>query len=493
MDYDAVIVGAGLGGCAAGAVMAGAGKKVLILERMDFVGGRCSTAEKNGFQMDIGSHMIWRTDYGPFTEVLKRVKKEKEVSFHHLENCMFKVGDTSLSLNLKDFVTTLDKMLPSSLLKMIGLVSPILCGFLDKHTNGLDKITIRDFILRYTDNLPLHNTIDWVAFLLFGTPYYETPMGEFVRTMAQVIGPLSRGIPEGNMMVGYIKGGLSAVPEALRRGIEERGGEVRTGVDVKRIIVENGKVSGVETVKGEVINTDLVFSNAGIRETVRYLVGEEKFDSSYAEYIRSLKPGCSGWCLRLALDEQYVDYDLTTSVPEKDTQEYLKRMWNEQQVPDGLQAIMASSPSRMDPSLAPEGKQSVIVVSPVTFDPEENWSKWEQKALDSIEDVYPGIKDHIMWYDFLTPGTYLVFGEEKAPAIGLAQCMGQAGDDRPSSESPVEGLYYVGAEAGKYASGVATEVAIQSGLNAADYVLAKVKSLSLFGKARWMLKGPKEI
>ncbi|MBN1288492.1 MAG: NAD(P)/FAD-dependent oxidoreductase [Actinobacteria bacterium] len=478
MDYDVLVIGAGLGGLAAGAAMAGSGNKVLVLEKMGFVGGRCSTAEKDGFKMDIGSHMIWRTDYGPFTEALKRVGMEKEVEFHHMENCLFKVGDTSLKLNLKEFVSTTHKLVPTFLLKMIGAAAPVLSGFMDRHSGGLDRITIRDWLLKYTDNLPLHNTIHWVAFLLFGTPYYETPMGEFARTVMQVVGPLFRGISEDSMMTGYIKGGLSAVPEALSRGIEKHGGEVRTGTGVKRVVVENGRVAGVETDSGELIKTNLVFSNGGIKETVKYLVGEDKFEKDYAEYIRSLKPGCAAWCLRLALDEPFVEYDLTTSIPEKDFQEYMKEMWNGKKVPDGLPAIMASSPSRMDPSLAPEGKQNLIVVSAITFDPEENWERWEQKALDSIEDVYPGIKEHIMWHDFLAPGTYMVFGEERAPAIGLAQCMGQAGAERPSSKSPIEGLYYVGAEAGRFASGVATELATQSGLNAADYVLAQTEYIS---------------
>ncbi|MBN2168177.1 MAG: NAD(P)/FAD-dependent oxidoreductase, partial [Actinobacteria bacterium] len=310
----------------------------------------------------------------------------------------------------------------------------------------------------------------------------ETSIGEFARTLAQVVGPLMRGIPDGNIMTGYIKGGLSAVPKALCSGIEERGGKVRTGVGVKKIIVNNGSVAGVETEEGEVIEAGTVFSNAGIKETVKYLIGEEIFERNYTDYIKSLKPGCAAWCLRLALDEPYLEYDLVTSVPEKDTQLYYKKMWNEHKVPEGLPAIMASSPSRMDPTLAPEGKQSVIVIAPMSFEVEENWAKWEQKALDAIEDAVPGISEHIIWHDFLTPATYLVFGEEKAPAIGLAQCMGQAGAERPSSISPVKGLYYVGAEAGKYVSGVATEIAIQSGLNAADYVLDQVNETTLFRK-----------
>ncbi|MBN1288317.1 MAG: NAD(P)/FAD-dependent oxidoreductase [Actinobacteria bacterium] len=491
MDFNVVVIGAGLGGCAAGAALAGAGKKVLVLERTDKVGGRCSTMEKNGFEMDMGSHMILRTGYGPFREALSRVGKEKEVEFFHIRKMLLKVGDTSIEIGFKTFFVMLQDLFPSSL---VGLAVKLLAAVekpLNRFTANLDKKTIQNFVARYTDSLVWHNLLDWCAFILYGTPYWETPMGELMRTVTGVLAPLVEGIGEGEFMAGYIKGGLIAVPNALCRGIKEHGGEIRTGVDVKRIIVENGRAIGVETDTGEVICSDLILSNAGIRETVSKLVGEQYFNKEYAEYIRALKPGCSGWCLRLALDEPFVEYDLIFNIPEKDTQEYYRKMWIEQEVPEGLPAIMATTPSNMDPTLAPEGKQSLIAIAPVSFDPSENWPLWEQKALDAVEDAIPGISDHIIWHDFLAPGTYLVFGEEKAPAIGIAQCMGQAGKDRPSSISPVEGLYYVGAEAGKNASGVATEVAIQSGLNCADYLLKKKKVsplLKKIGKGSKMLQ-----
>ncbi|MBN1288491.1 MAG: NAD(P)/FAD-dependent oxidoreductase [Actinobacteria bacterium] len=483
MDYDAIVIGAGMGGCSAGAALAGAGKKVLMLEKTGMVGGRCSTVEKDGFQMDLGSHMLFRSAYGPFREMLRRIGKENEVEFYTMKRMLLRVGEHRTEIGFKAIFNLLDYFLPSGLVRFAGRrLLPLACKPLYRWSNKYNKITIQGFVNKFTDSLDTHNLFDWFTFILYGTPYWEVPVGELMRTAIDAIGPLVEGIADAEFMTGYIKGGLIKVPEAVCRGIEERGGEVRTNTTVTKITVEDGKASGVELENGELISCGLVISNAGIKETVRYLTGEEHFDGKYADEIRGLRAGCSAQALRLALDEAVCDFDLVFSIPEKDMQKYYRELWDNKGFPDGLPAIMATSPSRMDPSMAPLGKQSLIVIAPITFEQEENWPRWEQKLLDSIEDAIPGIKDHIIWHDFLHPSTYLVFGEDGAPGIGIAQCLGQTADKRPSSRSPVEGLYYVGCEAGRNVSGVATEVGIKSGLNCADYVLARMNGVSTVGK-----------
>ncbi|MBN2167687.1 MAG: NAD(P)-binding protein, partial [Actinobacteria bacterium] len=100
MDYDAVIIGAGLGGLAAGATLAGAGKKVLILEKTGVVGGKCCTSMKNGFKMDHASHLLMRSAFGPFTDALKRVNKDKEVEFYHIDDVRFKIHNETFDVHI---------------------------------------------------------------------------------------------------------------------------------------------------------------------------------------------------------------------------------------------------------------------------------------------------------------------------------------------------------------------------------------------------------
>ena len=59
-DADVIIIGTGLGGSAISALLAHAGRKTLVLERNNFIGGRCASYEKEGFVIDVFIHMFAR-------------------------------------------------------------------------------------------------------------------------------------------------------------------------------------------------------------------------------------------------------------------------------------------------------------------------------------------------------------------------------------------------------------------------------------------------
>ena len=240
------------------------------------------------------------------------------------------------------------------------------------------------------------------------------------------------------------------------------------------MIVEAGKVAGVETADGNIYKSDIVVSNAGIKETVLGLVGKKHFDDDYVKKIESLKPSWSVYCLRLALSKKVTDIDGAMTIPTPDMEKFDRIVCEEQRVPeDMLPHLMITFPSNMDPALAPDGKQLLIAIGGCPYDPKENWPRWKKKILESVEFTFPGIKEHIMWEDFLPPGYYYALGEVGAPLIGIAQSYDQVGNNRPSSISPVEGLYYAGCEAGVGVSGIGMELGTQSGLTCADYILKK--------------------
>jgi heterodisulfide reductase subunit A-like polyferredoxin len=66
MNYDAIVIGGGLGGLAFAASACGLmGKKVLVIEKNAAVGGRLYSFEREGFTLDVGAHVISRSEKGP--------------------------------------------------------------------------------------------------------------------------------------------------------------------------------------------------------------------------------------------------------------------------------------------------------------------------------------------------------------------------------------------------------------------------------------------
>src|SRR5271154_4372856 len=81
MRERAVVIGSGIGGSAATLLLAHAGVPVVLVEKNRRVGGSCSGYEKQGFHIDIGTHMFCRGDKGPLGDVLRRVGHGGDIQF----------------------------------------------------------------------------------------------------------------------------------------------------------------------------------------------------------------------------------------------------------------------------------------------------------------------------------------------------------------------------------------------------------------------------
>ena len=145
---------------------------------------------------------------------------------------------------------------------------------------------------------------------------------------------------------------------------------------------------------------------------------------------------------------------------------------NQGKIPD-MYLVYCPVPTNFDHNLAPEGKQLLTAcgLAPTTdIEMEYPPEKWIDCLMKSLRESIPKLDDHMLWYDtFSVRDLELRIGKTYGQAISTAQTPDQAGENRPSIKSPINGLYFAGDCAG--GRGIGTELAAQSGIECADLIL----------------------
>ncbi len=469
--YDTIIIGSGCGGAAAAALSSYHGRKTLLLEQSKYIGGRACTIEKKGFKMDHG-HIVGRGPKGPHGDILRMVKCEdlmpKYVSSldlsHRIDVLDQKGGpviggvDQGMIGRFKVRTMGFVNLLKSKYFSLADVPGIVKFFYKMRFMNNedlknLDHVDLHTFISQYTNNEFVHTMLGAMSSVGFGVLPFETSAGELLRTM-QIMRKDSAG---GYPVTGE---GISAIPKSFLNAAKRHGAEIMTKTPVESIVVENGEVKGV-IVRGEFIQSNMVISNAGIKETAFKLVGKDHFEKEYIEYLENLRYSYGGISLKYALDKPIVNFQFGGKVAENFNQNMRDAL--EGRVPKEA-CIMLVCTSNIDSSLAPPGKQVLVAISPgPAIEPGKiNWDPWVENLKTQIEEEFvPNISKHTIFCDVSTPD--VIARQNKrflGDAIGVAQSMNQVGDNTPSSISPIKGLYNVGADVGS--KGIATEMATQS-------------------------------
>lgn len=483
----AIVIGSGIGGSAAAAMLAHAGIRTTLLEKNRRVGGSCSGYDKQGFHVDIGTHMFCRGDKGPLGDVLRRVRRAGAIEFLRTRDI------AELRFSQKGMRDVICVPVPAQLRRMPRFawelmralqMSPVeaaraarlfthILTMSEDEVAAWDHRTVEEFLVPFVEHPPTLAIFGFLLGLYFILPYWEVSAGEALWSF--------RRMAEDNAL-SYPRGGAIAIPSTYVRVAEELGAEVRTGVGVRRIVVERGRVKGVELSDGTILGADIVVSTSSLRTTVLTLTGAEHFPDAYVERARTIRGSYIAVQAKIGLKKKLVDagcivggvgeeIDLSTV-----TATDLKSMFShvvEGRVPP-IVPFYCPIPTNFDASLAPPGHQllTVCAVAPTTDvalrDPSH---AWEEAMLRTIRRVVPGLDEHVAFVDtFSVEFIEKWIGKQYGPAVSTGQTPDQVGRRRPSVHTPLRGLYLAGCNAG--ARGVGTELAAASAIECVDRVLA---------------------
>ncbi|BAU14871.1 all-trans-retinol 13,14-reductase [Leptolyngbya sp. NIES-3755] len=463
-NADVLVIGSGIGGLVAGALLARYGKSVIVCESHTIAGGAVHSFSRQGFHFDSGASFYCGlsdpNSVNPLRQVLDALDESVEaVPYDPFGHYHFPDATLPVYGNLEKYRSTISQISPQGAIELVELEKRFLALY--EGLRGIPTISLRAdwklapiLISRYLPSLLkllpnlgmiqasvgdlmdqtvrdpwVRRLIDLECFLLSGLKAHGTIAPE----VAFMFGERTRSI------IDYPIGGSGAIVDALIRGLEKWGGTLRLGTHVEKILVESNKVRGVRLRNGEELLASIVISNATIWDTYSQLLEPNDLPKSYRQNALKTPAIDSFMHLHLGIRADGLDNLTGHHVVVHDDRDIT--------VPGNT--CMISIPSVWDANLAPAGHH---VVHAYTLEPFEGWVRdagYEEKKkarsqslFKAVQKVIPDLSDRIVLELIGTPLTHARYLRRHQGTYGAGIPAGQG--LFPSCHTPIRNLYRVG-------------------------------------------------
>jgi phytoene desaturase len=482
-----VIVGAGLAGLSAALRLAGAGRKVTVVERESVPGGRSGLLKKDGYSFDtgptvltmpslindafncVGEEMKDWLELAPLSPLYRAFYADgTQIDVHantaQMEEEIRRTVSAEEALGYRryvDFVTKLYKyemndFIDRNIDSPLNLLTPNLARLIA--LGGFRRLSPK--VNQYLKDPRLQKVYSFQAMYAGVSPQQALAIYAVIAYMDSVNG------------VFFPKGGMHAVPRAMAAAAQKHGVTFKYNSTVTSLDIENSRVKAVITDKGERIACDVVVMNPDLPVVWRDLLGKTPRKIKRLRYSPScatLLVGSSMKYDRLAHHNIHFGHSWDGVFDELINKKTLMTD----------PSVLVTIPTRDDPTLAPEGKESYYILYPTpNLTADIDWKKqagpYRDQMIKTLEDRgYEGFGASIETEVLTTPLDWQERGMEEGAPFASAHTFFQTGPFRPRNIAQgFENVVFAGSGT---QPGVGVPMVLISGRLAAERIVGPVK------------------